>query len=110
MADIRHLAAAEDGTINGRIDSRIDRRIAHDFDNGFGHTTQIVLVVLVGTATATAIDITHFLVAQQQVKAIVGEVAYKASLDLNRGHAVVDGIVCTIFILLPALTMEIKDS
>ena len=86
MAGICHLAAAEDGTINNRI-------ARGDADGRIGRTTEVILYKLVEVATATAIDITHFLVTLQQVLAIVGMVTYSASSKLNFSHTVVIGKV-----------------
>ena len=53
MADICHLSATEDGTVNSGV--------ASDVDNGIGHTTQVVFDVLIRFTTAAAIDVTGFI-------------------------------------------------
>ena len=85
MADIRHLAAAKDGTVNPGTTA--------DADDGIGHTSQVVFQEFLRIASSTAIDVAKVIVAHQQVKAFVNVVADEASTDLNLGQAVTERIV-----------------
>ena len=90
MADVGHLAATEDGTV--------DLRIAVDVDDGIGHTAKIILEILFGITTASAIDITRFFDFRQEVTTIVDFVANEAARNNNLGQAMVKGIVHFCFV------------
>ena len=86
IADAGHLAAAEDGAI--------DFRTAADVDLGVGHTACQNVVVSLGVALTRAEDVAHALVAaRQQIVAIVGIVANRATRDIDGGQAMVNGII-----------------